>query len=289
MCFVWCCPGQQIKVSKLLSIPFSWSNIILLWVLTLGLFLAFVLMSHFPYNGDCHSMWTTSWYTLEVSSKGMLKSNCCCDMLYGARRSEQWQEWDIMTLVDKCCYLQAGLILIGVTLPHKRTLLFVCSLSSYLLTSCHTVMSAVIRQWECLLWKASELGEGMSCSWSPSSENQKQSPRRLNLSGCTSWALGQWLWRSKLMFSAADAKAQFPQRALATYPSIKVHRSLDFSLLRKYFQFHEVILHSSSKQLGWRQLVKSSCTVSSADWLLLLRLPAALEWVWGVLLWLFVS
>lgn len=127
MCFVWCCPGQLIKVSKLLSIPFSWSNNILLWVLTLGLFLAFVLMSHFPYNGDCHSMWTTSWYALEVSSKGMLKSNCCCDMLYGARCSEQWREWDIMTLVDKCCYLQAGLILIGVTLPHKRILLFVLS------------------------------------------------------------------------------------------------------------------------------------------------------------------
>lgn len=46
-----------------------------------------------------------------------------CYMGQGVLSSEG--EWDIITLMDKSCYLQAGLIQ-GVTLPHKRILLFVC-------------------------------------------------------------------------------------------------------------------------------------------------------------------
>lgn len=129
-----------------------------------------------------------------------------CYMGQGVLSSEG--EWDIITLMDKSCYLQAGLIQ-GVTLPHKRILLFVCLflffMPSHLVL--RSAMSAVIRQWEGLLWKVSELGEGMSCSWSPPSENQRQSPRHsieeLNLSDCTSWVLGQGSrdlnWGSQLL------------------------------------------------------------------------------------------
>lgn len=250
-------------------------------------------MSHFPYNEiliPCELLPGMLWrFPLRACWNPAAAATCYVGQ--GVLSSE---EWDIMTLMDKCCYLQAGLILIGVTLPHKPTLLFVCLLPFFMPSHLvpRSVMCAVSRQWEGLLWKASNW-EKECLVHKPTIKNQRQSPRlfieELNLSDYTSWVLGQWLRRFKLRFSAADAKAQFPHRALAMYPSMKVHSSLDFSLLRKDFQFHEIILHSGSKQLCWRQLAKNSCRVSSADELLLSRPLAALKRVWGVLLWLSVS
>lgn len=56
-------------------------------------------------------MWITSWYALEV----MLKSHCCGDMLY-----------ESCEFMDKCCCLQAGLIMTGVALLYKRIVPSVC-------------------------------------------------------------------------------------------------------------------------------------------------------------------
>lgn len=179
-------------------------------------------------------------------------------------------EWGFVTLMDKCCCLQAGLVVTGVALlytwfSHLSVCLSAPSLHTFspCATLCHAC--SLIKQWKGPLWEVSKVGERnvfhpwVLCKRIREPAVLPDTFRELAVYlHCTSLltsltALGQWLYGPKNWGSQLLLDATSHPRALVFFMSI--YYSVDL-------QFYG-LLYLSSQQLDLEQTVKHSCRLVS--------------------------